>query len=256
MNKWQKISIGLAALLLFACLALAGVGFWWFNNAGGNVLAAMQNQTPTAVAAQATIAPTAEATTAPSTAKQNTKPGKTVPAAVAGIFGTVASVNGSAITVSAANGKTQTLQIGADSRVIRVGVPNASVSDIKPGDKLLVLGAKKDQASLEPRAVIAVPGNYAQSNIQLGQVQSASAQSLTLTTKDGAQTVSLDSKVQVFGQGFQLAQASALGSGASVIVIGQPGTDGKLVAQLIIAVPGNQKAGKVKPNAPTPTPSQ
>jgi uncharacterized protein DUF5666 len=256
MSKWQIVSIILGGLLVLSCVALGVIGVFWFVGAGGaNALAAMNGQaslmTPTAAAPVDTATPT-PAAIPPNGGRNGVRPQG------AGVFGIVSSVSGSQVTVTGAKGISRTLTFGAQTQLIVVGQQNATVSDIKPGDKLLVLGLRNGLNSLEPRAVIDVPASYNPSNIRTGQIQSVAGQTLELVTARGTVTVNLDAGTQIFAQTLQPLQASALSTGNPVIVIGQPNADGSLNAQLIIgrATPAALRGKNANPPLPTATPSQ
>ena len=258
MSKWQKISIVLGGLLAVSCLAMAGVGVLWFVNAGGSsVLAAMTGQTSTPTAPPTTVSPTSAPTTA-ATAAPQTQSGNGLRAQAAGTFGVVSAVNGSQITLAGARGASRTVTIGAQTRVIIAGQPNATASDIKAGDRLLVIGQRNGTNGLQPRAVIDAPAGYNQTNIRTGQIQSVSGTTLMLTTAQGPVTVEIDGNTRIFAQTLQPIQATALATGNGVIVIGQPNGDGTLSAQLIIgrAAGTGVRGRNANPPAATPTPGQ
>ena len=262
MNKWQKIAIVVSGLLVLSCLALAGIGVWWFTNAGGsNALAAMTGQTPTPII---TLEPTP--TPVPSTGANPNPPavGKTPKGganlgAVGGMFGTVSSVSSASLTVLAVNGQSRTLNVGTLTRVIVAGTPNATLSNIQPGDKVLVIGLKRNDQSLQPRAIIAAPGEYTSANVAAGQIASVSGEQFTLDKRDGtALTVSVGTSTEVFGKGLRVVSSTTLTAGMAVVVIGVPGSDGTLTAQVVIGLAN--AGGKLpgfkgsKNSSPTPTP--
>ncbi|MGB8645695.1 MAG: hypothetical protein WCF84_10685 [Anaerolineae bacterium] len=252
MSNWQKISIVLAGLLVLACVALAGLGFWAVSSgSGASALAALTGKTPTVDPASSLT----DSSLAPAGPAGQPLPGAR--GAVAGLFGTVASVNGAEVTIANAQGKTQTITIGRSTRLVVTGVTTPTPADIQPGDKLLVFGVKKSAASLEPRAVIVAPASYTRDNIKGGQVQSVSGQTLTVrTAANTTLTVTIDASTQILGP---LLQPVALDQvvDANALMIGQPGSNGVFTAQLIIArqAPGAAQA----PNRrlqPTAVPSQ
>ncbi len=251
MSKWQKISLALAGLLLLSCLALAGMGAWWFTSAGGsNILAAMTGRNPaTAPALSSTPTPQVPLLTV------NPKAGKVKGLLAAGEFGIVSAVDGSSITVSAPNGVSRALTISNQARVIVVGVPNAILADVKPGDKVLVLGIKKSGNSLEPRLVIAAPADYTRANVKIGMLKSVSGQSLQIQTRQGSVVVDVDGNTLVLSQTLQTAQVSDLIAGSYAMVIGLPETGGDMKAQLIVGRTGPAAVGRQRsgPNSPTPT---
>ncbi len=249
MSKWQKISIVLAGLLVLSCLALAGVSTLWLTHAGGSsVLAAMMGKTPTPTM---TVEPQAPLVMPRPNAGTGNLP-------IAGTFGTVSAINGTAVTVAGAKGNSQTLALGAQTRVIVVGTPNASVSDVKVNDRILALGVKRGANSLEPRAILVAPAGYNQSNIQMGQVQAVSGQTLTLLVRNNPVTVDLDSSTQILAQNLQTLKPPSLANTNGVVVIGQPNGDGTFSAQLILArvAPKNVSGGATPAPSPSPTTTQ
>ncbi len=261
MSKWQKISVVLAGLLLFSCVTMAGLGLWVFvSNGGGSVLAAMTGKTPTLAPA---AAPTAGPTAAPSVQSPLTAP-PAVPgtgqAQIGGVFGTVTTVTGSTVTMAAANGTSRTLTVGPQMRVIFAGMPNATVSDIQTGDKLLAIGLRRSAGAFQPRVLIVAPSTYTQANIEAGTIQSVSGETLTVTPRNaslGPVTINLDANTQVYAQNLQPLQPSSLTAGEAVIVIGEPNSDGSMTAQVILAgtgrrIPQNQPG---TPNNVNPLPT-
>jgi hypothetical protein len=177
---------------------------------------------------------------------------------MAGVFGIVSAVNGSTITVSAAVGNVRRMTIGSGTRVIVVGVPQATVDDIKPGVKILMLGVRNGMDSLEPLAVIATPAGYTKANVVVGKLKSRTADSMSLETAAGVVRVDLPSDAEIYGQRLLPAQASDLVAGNYVIVIGQPQSDGTMNAQVVLsrtAGPGVWQRGPAFGD-PTPVPSQ
>ncbi len=222
MNKWQKISIVLAGLLVLSCIALAGLGVWTVTSGpGAAALAGLTGRTPTP-----TAAPNPAGAALPSAAARGV---------LAGLFGTVSNVNGSTLSVVNAQGKTQSITIGSNTRLIVTGVANPTAADIKPGDKLLVIGPRQGADSLTPRAVIVAPASYTRDNIKAGKIQSVSAQMLTVVTGTNATvTVGTDANTQILGPTLQpIAAAQAVN--ANALIIGQPGSNGQFLAQLILA---------------------
>jgi hypothetical protein len=170
-------------------------------------------------------------------------------------------VSGNTITVTNARGDSRTLTVGSQTRVIVVGVTNATVSDIQTGDKILVIGVNRGSQTLEPRAVIAAPGSYDRQNLKFGPLQTATASQLTLKmTAAALTTVTLTSDTQFYDFTLASIQPTDLAPGTEVAVIGQPASDGTFTAQLVISAPLNGRAaggraakkGAAPPAAPTP----
>jgi hypothetical protein len=251
MSKWQFISLVLAGLLFLSCLGLATVGVLWVtSSSGGNVLAAMTGRIPPPV-------PSVTARPRPRAPLVAIKPkgGKVKGVQAVGAFGIVSAVNDSSVTVSGPRGASRTLAIGNETRVIVVGILNATVRDIEPGDKILVLGLKDNAGSMEPRALIAAPADFTRANVIVGKIESASGQSLSLQTRAGTLTVALDGNTQIYTQALQTAQASDLTAGGYVIVLGQAKGAGAFAAQLVLARMGGTGGGQQNGAQGTPTPT-
>ncbi len=259
MSKWQKIAIVLGAFLVIATLALAGLGAWLFTGgAGSSVLASMSQ--PTALR-NATLLPgatptpnesaqsnlTATATRKSATAESLPKKNSTQAQARGkrqqlqrAAFGTVSQVAGSSLTIASPTGDSQTVQVGRKTRLVLVGKLEAKVSDIKPGDKILVLGSNNNKKSAESRALLVVPSSYEQQNIVAGKIERASPGELTLKSKEGSVTVSLASETPIFRLGLRPSPDAELHEGRFAVVMGVRASDGTLTAQVVLAKLGEK----------------
>lgn len=233
MSTWRKLGIGLGVLLGLEILVCGFVGVWWFVSRHAdstNFLAALAAQTPTVIFNSAT--PTAARRTAPIQANGHGT-GQALPG---GVFGTVEAVNASTITIKSERGETVNVTAETGTRIIAVGVGNAGISDVKVGDKVLVLGVRRNitgQASVAPRVIVTVPSNYGRENITAGVIQSINGSSMTLRTRGGVKTVSVGAGAQFFGPLAAKITSADLKQGMPMVVIGETDANGGIDAELV-----------------------
>lgn len=146
-------------------------------------------------------------------------------------LGTVTTVHDSKLEVQPAPPPARTLTLDANTKIIVVGKPNASAQDIRPGDKIIALGANTRNNT--PRVVIAAPADYTRENVRLGRVVAAQENQITIDTPGGQLTVTVNAGTQIFDR-----HLNALGFDAlkkqGVLVIGQS-VNNAMQAQVILA---------------------
>jgi hypothetical protein len=234
MSKWEKISIVLAGLLILTCLTLAGTVVWWVSNTNAAYLLA--GVSAQAAAVTPTEIPSSQRQSLQTAPLPATRVGRRFSWARA--YGIVSVVDGSTVTVSTPGRVLREMTIGSGTHLIAFGVPDATMSDVRPKDTILAFGLQRRAVLPEPRAVIVPPENYTRANVVVGRLQSASAKSLSLASASGPLTVTLPGDVEIYGQALQSAPASDLVVARYVVSIGHPESDGTFTAQLIFSRTG------------------
>lgn len=244
----KGVRFSLILIGIFVCGIAAAVGFWYVSSGDTTaVLAALVEQTPTPDA-QPTAAPTqTDDKSAGKQAKQQQRQTQTANAA-RGAFGVITAVNGTSLTVRDAQGNSRTFDLNSGTQLIVVGTPNATIQNLKLGDKALVLGVS-DATTLTPRVVISAPAAYDLSNVVAGRVTSVTGTALVLETSKGTTTnVVLGADSQIFGAQLAAIQATGLKNNAPVLILGRPASADQFNAQVVLTLP-NGKELKVERKA-------
>ncbi len=153
-----------------------------------------------------------------------------------GVFGTVITINGTELTVQPEPIAPRELTLDANTKIIVVGKPDATASDIQTGDKILVLGGAQNQKR-GARAILVAPANYSRENVVVGKIASADATQIVLKTRAGDLKVSIGDATQIFGEGLQTLTAADLVTERAVVVIGVKNADGIMEAHVVFMPP-------------------
>lgn len=157
--------------------------------------------------------------------------------AFAGMIGTVASVNGTDVTMNTARGAVRTIKPGDQTTVIVAGKPNGTTADIQASDKIIVFGVNPWDATPMPRLVIAMPADYDRRNVALGKIQNVDASQLSLKAARGDVAVKINSDTEIYAAGLQAGSSADLAQGGNVLVIGTLDGGSNLTAQTILTLP-------------------
>ncbi len=171
--------------------------------------------------------------------------------------GVVASNDGSTLGLKLGKA-TQQLQVASDAIVVVPDKSNATVSDIRVGDR--VIADRTDAATNAPAAfLLAIPAGYAVDNLMLGAVMPSKSGATSLRTPRGPRDVTTSAStivVNVSGAQPMLASLSDLKPATAVLVIGD-GSRAAFNAQVIVIVNKDARSllQKGRKNAP-PTPTR
>ena len=165
------------------------------------------------------------------------------------VRGTIAGLDGKALSVKAQDGKNVDVQLG--EKTVIVYMQPIALGDIKPGDFLGVTSMKRSDGSLSAVDVRRMPkpvnpghrpfdgrDDQTMTNATVATtVQSASGRELTLSYEGGSQKIVVPegAAISMLVPG----ERSQLLPGAAVNLTAMPGADGKLTAQNIqVGKPG------------------
>jgi hypothetical protein len=190
--------------------------------------------------------PDAQKRTAPGIGPQagrNPGKGAQAPAALLQVFhqigweaGVVARVSDDQIGLRTVKNGPDKIAISASTIYVIPGNPNATLSDIHVGDRIIADVPKTQTAA---SLVMSVPKDYDKDNLVLGVVQSNSNGLLTLRTPGSPDTLTTEATTQVIKvlrQGTALGGVSDLQNGVVVIAIGQSSSD-EFTTQVVFALP-------------------
>jgi hypothetical protein len=172
--------------------------------------------------------------------------------------GVVTSNDGSTLGLKLGKA-TQQLQVASNAIVVVPNKSNATVSDIRVGDR--VVADRTDAATNAPAAfLLAIPAGYAVDNVMLGAVMPSKSGATSLRTPRGPRDVTTSAStmvVNVSGAQPMLASLSDLKPAMAVLVIGDGSRDA-FNAQVIVIVDKDARnlLQKSRKNAPPPTPTR
>ncbi len=163
--------------------------------------------------------------------------------------GAVTNVSANSLTIKARSGD-QTVQLATNALIVIPDKTNATASDLKRGDRVLIHNGENKDASANFAMVL--PANFSLDSQALGQIESVSANSITLKSKSGSQTITLDAATQYAKftpTGVMLGAVSDLQNAAGVIVIkDSSAADAKAIAVIALGkagqAPNAQRDGK------------
>ncbi len=142
-------------------------------------------------------------------------------------------------TLTANSSNTLTVQkqltgIDANTKIIVVGKPNASVDDIQIGNRILAWQVRSTSyAARASRILIAAPGDYTRENVHPGRVTTAHTNQITLASLRGDITANITNETQIPDTNMNAIPATEL-QGKNILLIGKP--DGNhFQAQIILA---------------------
>jgi hypothetical protein len=167
--------------------------------------------------------------------------------------GQVTTVSADSLTATMADGRTITATLTSETKVtILVTQADGSLSDIKVGDSVRVMGRPDQNGAMTAAAVVILPaGDEAQGQVTVAtSTAAANGATLTLQDRSGTTSVVTDSSTT-----FRLADGTA-GTLADVTVgkfveaYGQKQADGSVAARLVLVK--DQPAGPGGPNGGDP----
>jgi hypothetical protein len=152
--------------------------------------------------------------------------------------GQVASVSADSLTVTLADGQTMTATLTSNTQVTILATgATGSVSDIKVGDSVRVMGRPDTTGATMAAAVVILPaGDEAE-----GRVSAANGSTLTLENRDGTTSVTTGSTTTFRKADGTAGTLADVTTGTFVEAYGQKQADGSLVATLVLV--NNQPAG-------------
>jgi hypothetical protein len=174
------------------------------------------------------------------------------PPVQAASFGLVRDVEYGQLIVDVGT-ETETILLGDQTVIVYAGIPNATLEDVKTGDKVLAFGGTKDNLT-QARLLIVAPASYTSANIVAGQIASVAGNTLTVTTRQGNKSVTTTADTRIFDPQMRLGKATNYPAGVEVIAIGEASAGG-VVAQILFASGGQAGTNApATPPSPTPTP--
>lgn len=236
----SRITIFMLGGLVLLTGFFASLGLWsWQSSDDTHVLAALVEQTPTP------FSPITETPNAPTTNQKERQ------ARFVRVFGAIQNIQGSVLTVASAGKKMHSFETNAQTQFIVGGKPNATIDDLNRQDKVLVLSAPDSPGT--PRVVIAAPATFTRENVLAGRIESVSDTQLTLKSKNGSKTISLEENTKIFGAQLAKTTVSELQPNMPVLILGEPDGADSVTARVVLAFP-NLKAKTPGQNAPANRP--
>jgi len=157
----------------------------------------------------------------------------------------VTAVSGGAIDAVARGGQPVTITVGTTTTYQEVGIATASLSNVTPGESILVRGARTAPRTIQATVVRILLARVA------GVVTAVSGSTLTVTGLNGTpRTVNIGATTVNIGATTAITRAGAAATAAditpntSIVAAGTPGADGSLNATRII-IRAAHVAGKV-----------
>lgn len=150
----------------------------------------------------------------------------------------VTAVSGGAIDAVARGGQPVTITVGTTTTYQEVGIATASLSNVTPGESILVRGARTAPRTIQATVVRILLARVA------GVVTAVSGSTLTVTGLNGTpRTVNIGATTAITRAG-AAATAADITPNTSIVAAGTPGADGSLNATRII-IRAAHVAGKV-----------
>jgi hypothetical protein len=170
--------------------------------------------------------------------------------------GKVTAINGSTLTLTTADNQTLTVTVSSQTKVTVLGTQtDGSLSDIKVGHTLRVMGQPGISGAIDAQAIVIVPaGDQAG-----GKVTAVNGAAITVQTRDGTATITTDASTKFTLAAGKTGSLADVTTGMFVDAFGQKQADGSLLATLVSVAdqpaqgPGPRGPGAGQPaNPPMP----
>ena len=140
----------------------------------------------------------------------------------------VTAVNGDTINAITRGGQPVTITVGTTTTYKEVGVTSAALSNVQPGESILVRGKRTATRTIQATVVRILLARDA------GVVTAVNGQSLTVTGLNGtSHTVTLGATTAISASGATAPQ-SAITPNTAIVAVGTPNADGSLNATRVV----------------------
>ena len=156
-----------------------------------------------------------------------------------GVRGEVTEVTGSTLTISTRNGETVSVNVSAETKVLRLGSgAEGDVSSIQVGDLVGVRGPKNEDGSIEARIVRVLPQELKDMAKVRGRVSAIEDSTLVVKTLKGEEQIATTAETQ-FRLGKEEGNLSDIEVGSFVLAVGDKQNEA-FTAKFVVALSREQ----------------